>query len=178
MKRIPLAALLAFGSFVLARADEGAYKSLTGMAQAAATDRGPDVEADTDAVPRNKPAVDELKDSVADVPSPRAPEANAAAEALPAALSAAKTDAAPGAVLVPAAGKPRLWTRLYATLLPSWRRASSRSSFEPALSTGTVRVRMTPLPALMPPPDSEAVSAGERRGMAELMSVSDPASAQ
>jgi hypothetical protein len=165
VKRIPLAALLALGSFAFARADDGAYKNLVGMARAAATDRGPDVD---DAPERASSEPDALKDAVADVPAPGSSEA-----------PAPKPAAAPAAVAAPAAEKPRLWTRLYATLLPSWRRPPSLSTaFDPAVSTGPVRARMTPLPALMPPPDSEAVSAGERRGLAELMSVSAPASGQ
>ncbi len=161
MRRFSLATLLALGAFAFARADEGAYKNLVGMARAAATDRGPDAD---DA----RCGRDGLTEGVADVPAPRAPEA-----------PAPNTGAAPAAVSGPAAAKPRLWTRLYATLLPSWRHPSSlASAFDPAVSTGAVRARMTPLPALMPPPDSEAVAAGERRGMAELMSVSAPTSAQ
>jgi hypothetical protein len=161
VKQIPLAALLALGVFAFARADEGAYRNLVGMAQAAATDRGPDAG---DAPERAPGGAEALKDAVADVPAPRLP--------------ATKADAAPGAVAAPAAAKSRLWTRLYSTLLPSWRRpASLQSAFEPAVSTGTVRA-MIPLPALMPPPDSEAVTAGERRGLAELMSVSAPTGGQ
>lgn len=165
MKRIPLAALLALGVFAFARADEGAFKNLVGMAQAA-TDRGPDAD---DAPPNASARMGALKDAVADVPAPRAQASSTAPNA----------DAAPGAVAAPAAAKPRLWTRLYATLLPSWRRPLPLSSaFEAAVSTGPVRARMAPRPALMPPPDSEAVTAGERRGLAELMSVSSPESGQ
>ena len=157
MKRIALAALLALGGFAFARADEGAYKNLVGMAQAA-PDRGPEAD---DAPPDASSRMGTLKDAVADVPSPRA-----------------RADAAPFSPLAasPAAAAPRLWTRLYSTLLPSWRLpAPFSSAFEPAVSTGPARTSSTPLPALMPPPDSEAVAAGERRGLAELMSVSDPA---
>jgi hypothetical protein len=173
VNRIPLAALLALGVFSFARADEGAYKNLVGMAQAA-PDRGPEADdAPTDASPK----MGTLKDAVADVPSPRARSDAAPFSPFSPFSPFAAGSAAPkaGAAASPAAAAPRLWTRLYATLLPSWRRPAPRSSaFETAVSTGPAGGR-TPLAALMPPPDSEAVSAGERRGLAELMSVSDPA---
>ena len=159
--------LLALGFFAFARADEGAYKNLVGMAQAAATDRGPDAD---DAPERAATGTEALKDALTDI---RAPRAAATSPALRAPFAAAKADPGPSLVAVPVASKPRLWTRLYSTLVPSWRRPAFRSSsFEAAASTGTVRAPMTPLPALMPPPDSDAVAAGERRGLAELMSVS------
>lgn len=169
MKRYPLAALLAFGFFAFARADEGAYRNLVGMAQAAATDRGPDAD---DAPDRAATGTEALKDALTDV---RPPRAAAPAPSSPAAFSAPAAGGVPSLVAVPAAPRPRLWTRLYSTLVPSWRRPSRRSSsFDAAASTGAVRAPMTPLPALMPPPDSDAVAAGERRGLAELMSVSAP----
>ena len=170
MNRLSLAALLALGAFAFARADEGAYKNLVGMAQAA-PDRGPEADdAPTDAAAK----MGTLKDAVADVPAPRSSAAETPSS--PAASAPAEPASAPAAAFASPSAKPRLWTKLYATLLPSWRRPAPRSSsFEQAASTAPVRVRATPLPALMPPPDSEAVSAGERRGLAELMSVSDPA---
>ena len=159
MKRVPLAVLLALGAFAVARADEGAYKKLVGMARAAATDRGPDADSAPEGASRG---TDGLKDALADVPASRASEAP-------------KTAAAPGG----AAAQTRLWTRLYSTLLPSWRHpASLQGAFDPVVSTVPFRTRMTPLPGLMPPPDSEAVAAGERRGLEELMSASAPKSGQ
>ena len=170
MKRLPLAALLALGVFALARADEGALKSLAGMAQAA-PDAGPEADdAPTDAAPK----MGTLRDAVADVPSPRAAAAAPSAAAPAPAAAAPKAAPAPAAPAATPAAK--LLTRLYSTLLPSWHRPVLLSSaFEAPLSTAPAAVRASPLPALMPPPDSEAVSAGERRGMAELMSVSDAA---
>jgi hypothetical protein len=151
VKRTFLAALLAFAAFAFARADEGAYESLIGMAQAAKTDRGPD------AGPAPDPASAGAK-----------PRRAGAVPAAPVDVEAGLKDA----VAQPPAPKPRLLTRLYATLMPSWRRVSSpRDPSEPAVSTGTARV-LLPMSALMPPPDSEAVKAGERRGMAELLSAS------
>ena len=175
MKRIAFAALLAlFYSTSLAGADEGAYKNLVGMARAAQTERAPDPD---DVPERASTGSEALKDALADVPAPRAPSSpKSGAAAIPAAVpAAAPSAAAPPPVAVPASAKPRLWTRLYSTLLPSWRRPPApRSEFDPLVSTAPFRGSMIPLPALMPPPDSEAVSAGERRGLAELLSVSAP----
>ena len=133
MKRTLLAVPLAFAAFAFARADEGAYRSLIGMAQSAKTDRGPDAGS----MPERAADRAALKDAVAQ----------------------------------PLAPKPRLWTRLYATLLPSWRRAPPpRSAFETAVSTVTVRVSTFPAPVT--PSGPESVEAGERRGLAELLSAS------
>lgn len=154
MKRPLLAAalLVSFGlALSRARADEGAYGSLIGMAQSASEDRGPDAG---EAPARDAQMKDALKDVVARAPAPR----RAAAAPAP-----APRDDERG---VPAASSqaPRLWTRLYATLLPTWRRAApSRSALEPAVSTAAVRA---------PLPDWDAVRAGERRGLAELLSAS------
>ncbi len=145
--------LISGAAWACARADEGAFTSLVGMAQAAKTDRGPD------AGPAPDRAAAGAKTAKAEVFT---------------APGAAIDDGAPlkDAVAQPPAPKPRLWTRLYATLLPAWRKAPSLSgSFEPAVSTGAVRA-LRPLPAPEPLPDSESVKAGERRGLAELLSVS------
>lgn len=176
MKKLSFAALLVIGFFAFARADEGAFKSLAGMAQAA-SDPGPEAD---DAPTNAAPKMGALKDSVADIPAPRAGAAapvSSSALAAPASPAAATNAApSPAAAASPAASAPRLWTRLYSKLLPAWRRpVILSSSFEAPLSTGPAAARAVPLPALMPPPDSEAVSAGERRGLAELMSVGDPA---
>jgi hypothetical protein len=162
-------------AFALARADEGAYTSLVGMAQSAQQDQGPDAGAippgagktgPKDAGGSERPsaaagaaeAPEALKDAVADAPAPRGAAAKAAGAA-----------GSPAFSFSPVPG-PRLWTRLYATLMPSWRRIPAlKSGFEPSVSTATARA---PLSFLVPPPDSEAVKAGERRGLAELLSAS------
>ncbi|MFI5363580.1 MAG: hypothetical protein ACHQ49_16560 [Elusimicrobiota bacterium] len=168
MKRLPLAVMLALGVFVVARADEGAYKNLVGMAKAAQTDRGPDPN---DVPDRASTGTEALKDAIADVPSPGA----AAAKASRAARDVVPLPADAGAVAAPAAARTPLWTRLYSTLLPAWRRAPEPAAeFAAAPSTAAARSTPAPLRALMPPPDSEAVTAGERRGLSELMSVSAP----
>lgn len=153
MKRTFLAALTATAVFALARADDGAYLSLIGMARSAKTDRGPDAGA----APERRSAA--VQASKTDGPGASGAEADDGA-------------ALRDAVAQPLVPKPRLWTRLYATLLPPWRRTPAlQDAFEPAVSTSAARVRR-PLPALMPPPDSESVKAGERRGLAELLSAS------
>lgn len=180
MKRISFAALalvlIHYTSY--AGADEGAYKNLVGMAQSAATDRGPDPD---DAPARAPAGPEEFKDAVADVPSPRAAPAPTAAPGGSSSSRSAPVFSeapvrAPAPAAAPAAPKPRFWTRLYSTLLPSWRRPPSlQSAFDPVLSTAAVRAT---LPAAMPSSGSEAVSAGERRGLSELMSVPAPARPQ
>ncbi|MDE2142095.1 MAG: hypothetical protein KGL74_14795 [Elusimicrobia bacterium] len=135
MKRSVAFAVLALtAALTLARADEGAYVSLVGMARSAAHDRGPDA---------------------GDAPAHGRPER----EARP-------------AVAAPAVRTPRVWTRLYAALMPSWGRVpflANADGFETASSTSAVRV--PPVAAPVPPPDAEAVRAGERRGLAELLSA-------
>ncbi|MDE2142003.1 MAG: hypothetical protein KGJ84_06285 [Elusimicrobia bacterium] len=131
---VPVAALLLTVAPTSARADEGAYVSLVGMARSAAHDRGPDAG---DAPPR-------ARSERGDRP----------------------------AVAAPAVRTPRVWTRLYAALMPSWRRVpflTAAAGFETASSTAAVRVPMVAAP--VPPPDAEAVRAGERRGLAELLSA-------
>jgi hypothetical protein len=164
VKRLALAALLAVGVMALARADEGAYRNLVGMAQAAASDPGPNPD---DAPANPARGTDALRDAIADVPAPLpTPEAKPDAPRSPTPRSV------PGGDAPAAPSRPRLWARLYATLRPTPRRPSALSdAFELLVSTAAVRAAAAPLPALMPPPDSEAVKAGERRGLAELLST-------
>lgn len=150
MKRPLLAVLLlASGSAApRARADDGAYVSLVGMARSAASDRGPDADADG-APARGAREKEELKDAIASAPLPSAPSVR------------------------PAAG-PRLWTALYSALMPSWRAVPSLTSgAEPAVSSATARASRAAAPAAPETAsDVAAVKAGERRGLAELLSSS------
>jgi hypothetical protein len=174
VKRIPLAALIVFGALSFVRADDGAFKNLVGMAKAAETDRGPDAEDAPDRAPAASIAPDALRDAVADVPVPRAALAPQSDGAPMPAAAASPVQSGAGA-----APKARLWTRLYSTLLPSWRRPPSlRGEFDPAVSTAAVRATVSPARVAPPSPDSEAVAAGERRGLSELMSVPAAARAQ
>lgn len=158
MKRVIAAVVVLASVIALARADEGAYRSLVGMAAAAATDKGPDPEAvpQPAPVPAQPQLREALKDAVADRPAtrPTAPRSRA---------DAPRTEAAPQA-----SAPARPWIRYFSALTPS-RKAVSRASFEAPASTAAASA-LRPLPALTPPPESEAVKAGERRGMAELMS--------
>jgi hypothetical protein len=161
---VPLAALLIAVGLASARADEGAYGSLMGMARSASQDRGPDAD-DGSAPARDDAMRDALKDAVAQTPAPRDA---ARARSVP----AAETEQGRAPVSVPAAPAPRLWTRLYSTLIPSWRRtASFKSEFDATSSSAAATAALPPaLPA--PLTDAAAVKAGERRGLAELMSTS------
>lgn len=152
MRRPLLAAAFALAAGLAwsgARADEGAYGSLVGAARSAAEDAGPDLG--------GSPAADGiLKDALnSPVRAPRAVRRSAAP----------RRAEAEGAVAQPEAPAPRLWTRLYAALTPSWHAVPSLAA-GPAVSSATVRTSIpgTPLARLA------AANAGERRGLAELIS--------
>ncbi|MFI5345762.1 MAG: hypothetical protein ACHQ51_05250 [Elusimicrobiota bacterium] len=168
MKRIvPIAALLIASAFVSARADDAAYGSLVGMARSAARARTADA-AEADAGGADDRMREALKDAVAQTPAPRAPVRAPTAPA-----PDAEEGRAP--VSVPAAAPARrMWTRLYSTLMPSWRRLPVlQDEFAPSASTATVRAAPPAAVAAPEPlPDSAAVKAGERRGLAELLSAS------
>ncbi len=168
MKTLCASAVALSCFLALARADEGAFHSLMGMARAAQTDRGPDagpapVDAEKPAAHEAAPSGenggeaalrDALHDALADLPAQK----SVAAPRAPAPASAATA--------------PRLWSRLYSTLIPSWRaNPLLRPAFAAPVSTAAVE-GLRPLPALLPPPDSDAVKAGERRGLAEFLSSS------
>jgi hypothetical protein len=161
VKRPLLAAALLLASFfALARADEGAYGSLLGMARSAEQDRGPDADDVSGPDARMR---DALKDAVAQAPAPRDA---ARAKTAP----SPRSDEERSAAFSPEA-PPRIWTRLYSTLLPSWRRRPSlKSEFEPAVSSAAALSPRPAAPAAVP--DAAAVKAGERRGLAELLSAS------
>lgn len=171
MKRLLLAGLLALPlalSRTGARADQDdAYGSLVGMADSAASDRGPEAGA----VPPDSPAMEEASFSPApsaEAPSPEGATARAGKPAKPAPAPAArreaptKEDDAP-AVAVPAAAAPRVWTRVFASLLPPMNRASS---FEVAASTAPRGARPE-----APRPSTPASAAGSAQGLIELVAV-------
>ena len=147
-------------SFGPARADEGAYGSLVGLAKTTAKNPAPEAD---EAEPADGQTREALKDAVAQPPAPRN-RTRAQAPAEP------RTE--DGRVVAPAPSPgPRVWTKLYSSLLPSWKHAPAipalKSEFEPALSTAAVRAAPA-APALAP----EAEKAGERRGLSELLSAS------
>lgn len=171
MKRLPLAGLLVLPlalSRTGARADQDdAYGSLVSLADSAASDRGPEAGA----VPPDAPSIEEASSAPApsvEGPAPEAAPARGEKPAKPAPAPAArreaptKEDDAP-AVAVPAAAAPRVWTRVFASLLPPMRRASS---FEVALSTSPRGAR--PETAR---PSTRASAAGSAQGLLELVAA-------
>ncbi len=129
MKRLLLAAILVL-SFALIRAGaraeaDDAYGSLVGMADSATGDRGPQAGE----IPPDNPAMP----ASAAIPA-RAPKKTSA--------ESPKDEDAP-AVSVPPAAPPRVWTRLFASLLPPPARPAS---FEVALSTAPRRARAKTAP--------------------------------
>jgi hypothetical protein len=170
MKTLACLAIALSSVLASARADEGAYHSLVGMARSAQTDRGPEdgaqpadaakAAAPDAAAPAKDPAGeaalrDALRDALADIPAQKSTATRRSTEPAPAPAPA-----------------PRLWTRLYSTLIPSWRQTPVLKSTYDAPASSAAAAGLRPLRALVPPPDSEAVKAGERRGLAELLSSS------
>lgn len=168
MKRLLLAGLLVLPlalSRTGARADQDdAYVSLVSMADSAASDRGPEAGA----IPPDSPSIEEASSTPAPSVEGPAPEAAPVRTAKPAPAPAArreaptKEDDAP-AVTVPAAAAPRVWTRVFATLLPPMRRASS---FEVAASTAPRGARPE-----APRPSTPASAAGSAQGLLELVAA-------
>jgi hypothetical protein len=158
-----------------ARADEGAYASLVGMARSASADLGPDAGPSSDGPAARPPAApapgESLKDAVAQPPSPRAVSAAASRPGGAPAAGPVKTRAEDGVRPAASAPGPRLWNRHYATLLPSWRPGPAPlSSFRAPASTAAFRG--APLPIELLPSNPDEVRAGESRGLAELLSSS------
>lgn len=171
MKRLLLAGLLVLPlalSRTGARADQDdAYVSLVGMAGSAASDRGPEAGA----MPPDNPSIGEASSAPAPSVEGPAPVAAPARNEKPAKPAPAarregpprdKEDDAP-AVAVPAAAAPRVWTRVFASLLPPMRRASS---FEVALSTSPRGARPE-----APRPSTPASDAGSAQGLLEFVAV-------
>lgn len=193
--RIGILAVAVAAGLVLARpaarADEGAYGSLVGMADSAAHDSGPDdgdippdaaARSNRDAArpaPRGAAAPDAPLASASPAPSvaPAAPTPSSA----PVDASSLKDALAepPGPAARRAGPPPRPWTRLYSTLMPSWRKVPAlKSGYDAPASTAPARAAARPAAPASIDPDSEAIKAGERRGLAELLSVSVPVDPQ
>jgi len=165
MKRLLLAGLLVL-PFAPVRAErDDAYVSLVGMADSASGDRGPEAG--------EIPSADAAESSrVQGAPSGEAPitdfgparAVKAARKASsPAAKPARKSDDAPS-VAVPAVPVPRIWTRMFASLVPS--RARVSSDYEVAASTAARRARPEPAREATP-----ASVAGSAQGLLELVAV-------
>lgn len=164
MKRLLLAGLLALPLALArpgARADEhDAYASLVGMAGSASADRGPQAG--------------EIPPDLAGRMTARAPrraedpESDPEAQAVPERVQTGPVAAAPGpqrqgarppreeaspSVLVPPSAAPRVWTKVFASLIPPMRRAPA---FEVEASTR---------------PATAASDAGAAQGLRELFAA-------
>ncbi len=168
MKRWMLAGLLV--PFALtrtgARADPNdALGSLVGMAGAAASDKGPEAGE----IPPDEAPVEERRAAAApaeDAPKTEFGSAQIAKPERKTPTPAAKREAAKEdepVVTVPAAAEPRVWTKLFSSLLPPMTRAIF---FEVEESTAARRVRPAPAPAATP-----ASVAGSAQGLLELVAT-------
>lgn len=169
MKRLLLAGLLV-APFALSRMgaraeQDDAYGSLVGMADSAASDQGPHAGAippENASTEENRaaghPSGDELRTEFGSVLIKKTAKHASA----PGAKSEAAKDDAPS-VSVPAVSASRIWTSLFASLLPSMSRVPS---YEVAVSTAAPRA--SPQPAR---PATAASVAGGARGLLELVAT-------
>ena len=169
MKRLLLAGLLVL-PFALARAQQGdAYGSLVGMADSAASDQGPQAGEIGSDLAGERLGSEPPEAAKAGFEAPAGERSEVKVEA-PAPARAPKRERVKPrreddepAVSVPAAAAPRVWTKVFSSLLPNMTRGSS---FEVAASTAARRAR--PGPAR---PDTAASAAGSAQGMLELVAV-------
>lgn len=171
MKRLLLAGLLALPLAVArpgARADEhDAYASLVGMAVSASSDRGPQAgEVPPDMAGRmTGRAAARAEEASEDAPEAQAHQPRGAAKPASAVPAPKRESARPvreGAapsVLVPPSAAPRVWTKVFASLIPPMRRAPD---FEVAASTR---------------PATAASDAGSAQGLRELFAAATAPSA-
>ena len=166
MIRLFLAVLLVLPVAALVRADEdNAYGSLVGMADSASTDKGPEAgEIPSDLAPTGRRTESEPP---ADQTGPAEPavarvEEKKIVSAGPAPSRARKENNA-AAVAVPVAPAARVWTRLFASLLPPMTRVAS---FDIEVSTTILRARPAPVRAVTP-----ASAAGAAQGLLELVAT-------
>lgn len=169
MRRLPLAVLLVL-AVALSRAGvraepDDAYGSLVGMADSAAGDKGPQAGD----IPRDNAPADEGR--IAAATSSEAPKTDfgsaqavrpAKKAAMPGAKAAQKEGDAPS-VAVPAASAPRVWTKVFSSLIPSLTRVAS---YEIAASTAAHRVRLEGSRAV-----TAATAAGSAQGILELVAA-------
>ncbi|MBI5247813.1 MAG: hypothetical protein HY923_11610 [Elusimicrobia bacterium] len=166
MKRILLAALLLQPAFARA---ESALGSLVGMAASAAEDKGPDAgetpkdeakpaQGSSTAPAEEMPASEQAR---ARVESPRPEPARTP-------QPSRKDDDGPS-VAVPASQPPRIWTRLFASLLPPLSRSAA---FEVEASTEAPRALPAPTR-----PATPASAAGSAQGLREFVALATAPSA-
>lgn len=163
MKRLLLAGLLVL-PVVLARAQTGdAYGSLVGMADSAARDRGPQIDSDLAGERLGSESPEAGKTGI-EAPTDVSSEVKAVAPApapapAPKRVKPRREDDEP--VVFVSVAAPRVWTKIFSSLLPHMTRGSS---FEVATSTTARRAR--PEPAH---PATAASAAGSVQGMLELV---------
>ena len=175
MKRLLLAGLLvttmALSRAVALAGHDDAYGSLLGMADSASSDRGPEAGE----MPPDRPKDDQGRPvSVATETLTPIFESRAIvrSEVKPVAAAPRRQDRKDGdalAVAVPVASTPRVWTRIFAALLPSM---AMPSSYEVAVSSAARRER--PAPAY---PATAASAAGSAQGLLELVAAATAPSA-
>lgn len=178
MGRLLLAVTLAFGS-ALARCESGAFQSLIAMADSASTDLGPNAgELPKDEPkPAPKPASDADSGPVVDGDAPLkdavgSPAAEAPARApAPAPRPETKPEAGPAVVAVPSAQAPRVWTRMFASLIPPMPRLEAK--YEVATSTRPARAAR---PAEASRKATAASKFGSAMGLSELVATTAAAS--
>jgi hypothetical protein len=159
MSRLPLAGLLVL-LLALARAGARAernvaYGSLVGMADSASGDKGPQAGE----IPPDDASGEASKTEYG---SARIERRARKASAPGAKREAAKDDDAPS-VSVPAAPAPRVWTRLFSSLIPAMSRGSS---FDVAASTAARRAGREGVR-----PATAASAAGSAQGLLELVAA-------
>ena len=169
MKRLLLAATFLLPFAIVHAQQNDAYESLVSMADAAAEDKGPRADLDGE---RSAPAAPEAAKADSEAPAGVGSEVpgEARSEAKPSAPAPApkrerpapRHDDAPS-VPVPAAAAPRVWTKMFSSLLPSLARIPA---FEVSASTAVRRGR--PEPAH---PATAASAAGAAQGLLELVAV-------
>ncbi|UPT73174.1 MAG: hypothetical protein M0D55_14940 [Elusimicrobiota bacterium] len=171
MKRLLLAAILVLPLSARAEATD-AYGTLLAMGESAKTDRGPAAEESALPPDQGRDRRNEEKgaapDDEADALNPEAaPVAarQAPAVSTSAAPAPAKDDERP-AVTAPAQTQPRVWTRVFASLLPPMRPASGIPTFEIAASTAPARPRIVAVRPVTP-----ASQAGAAQGLLEVVAM-------
>lgn len=171
MKRLLVAGTVLFFLGANLRAEErDAYGSLVAMGASAKTDKGPSAEelelpknGGRDRNPEQKGAAPDDENELDPEAAPRpAPIVSTAVAPAP---SAKKEDDARLPVKVPEAAAPRVWTRVFASLIPA-PRSSGIPSFDVAVSTHAPRPRMIAIRTVTP-----ASQAGAAQGLLEVVSA-------
>jgi hypothetical protein len=170
MKRLLLAGIFLLPFAIVHAQQNDAYESLVSMADSAAEDKGPRADLE-----EGRPASVAPEAAKTDLEAPTGAggeaQGEARSEAKPSAPAPAPKRERPAprhdddapSVPVPAAAAPRVWTRMFSSLLPSLARVPA---FEVSLSTAVRRVRPEPSH-----PATAESAAGAAQGLIELVAV-------